>query len=112
MNKTFYFLQDTSNLLNINLKWSLGFYCQHRVKWNLNCSKLFKCGVTQCASTGAALLVNTIFILIEVQDAELEAWVITGLTKYKNSKNYRSNANQKPLFLQSVQLLHTNTLTY
>ena len=28
----------------------------------------------------------------------------------KNSKNYRSNANQKPSFLQSVQPLHTNTL--
>ena len=33
----------------------------------------------------------------------------------KNSKNYRSDANQKPSFLQYVQLLHTehtNTLTY
>ena len=28
----------------------------------------------------------------------------------KNSKNYRSDANQKPSFLQSVQPLHTNTL--
>ena len=31
---------------------------------------------------------------------------------FKNSKNYRSDANQKPSFLQSVQLLHTNTLTH
>ena len=30
----------------------------------------------------------------------------------KNSKNYRSDAIQKPSSLQSVQLLHTNTLTY
>ena len=30
----------------------------------------------------------------------------------KNSKNYRSDANQKPSFLQSVQLLHTNTPTH
>ena len=30
----------------------------------------------------------------------------------KNSKNYRSDANQKPSFLQSVQPLHTNTLTH
>ena len=79
-------MQDASNLLNINAKWSLGFYCQHRVKWNLNCSKLFKCGVTQCDNVPAQeqLLVNTIFTLIEVQDAELEARVITGLTKYRN----------------------------
>ena len=79
-------MQDASNLLNINAKWSLGFYCQHRVKWNLNCSKLFKCGVTQCDNVPAQeqLLVNTIFTLIEAQDAELEARVITGLTKYRN----------------------------
>ena len=31
---------------------------------------------------------------------------------YKNSKNYRSDAHQKPSFLQSVQLLHTDTLTH
>ena len=30
----------------------------------------------------------------------------------KNSKNYRSDANHKPSLLQSVQLLHTNTLTH
>ena len=30
----------------------------------------------------------------------------------KNSKNYRSDANQKPSLLQSVQPLHTNTLTH
>ena len=31
--------------------------------------------------------------------------------KCKNSKNYRSDANQKPSFLKSVQLVHTNALT-
>ena len=39
--------------------------------------------------------------------------VTSGACKVKkNSKNYRSDANQKPSFLQSVQLLHTNTPTH
>ena len=56
---------------------------------------------------------------------ELEAWEDNEIEKNnkiknefekknenKNSKNYRSDANQKPSFLQSVQLLHTNTPTH
>ena len=40
----------------------------------------------QCDNVPAQeqLLINTIFTLIEAQDAELEARVITGLTKYRN----------------------------